>query len=669
MRKIIRILLTLAIVCFGLGTVACNQGGDSTVTDTVVELTLSDYNLELELGATHKLTAQVIKSNGAVDSSAKFTFESEGPLVVSVKADGTLNALQEGEVSINVNSGSLRRTCMVTVVGTGSNANTNAAAEIFVSDVAYIGTENKASVGIVQRGELVATVEEGVEWSIEQSEICTVSEGVLQPKTEGEFTLKAQFSYNNATYEAEKTIRVKRLKYYDVGDIELKLATAKTLSGKDNPNAESVTHALQVVEHDVLDSTKDRTLKTGEYTVTAADAQVVTAEAANDTVTLTAGAVGNTSVTLQFGEVTLIVKVEVATAVAFIEDMDALSLAAVNNEALLAGSYMLTQDVDYEGQIILPIASFNDGSKYITGYAWKYLLKTGDAASGFELLPRADFFKEDKALSDADMKTAVEKRLPNPEDKRFSGTFDGNGYAIKNAEMLLAYNNASSGIAVYTSVFGGVSNALIKNVAFTGIKVMNPDDREKYTVDLLHSYIVVEEELTLIDMPRSGSAGKDTVNCDRAGIIARSHGSTVVRNVLVDIEYNLNGQNTSAALIIWATSADVKNCFAHIVETSPKHYPRNGLGGSMKNSIGYSDSISIGCDKSDGNNGATEYGKNGNIWAQTIEELFALTIDRKLENAKTLAQIIDTFDDAIWDFSAFQAEDYALPSLINGCSQ
>ena len=321
--------------------------------------------------------------------------------------------------------------------------------------------------------------------------------------------------------------------------------------------------------------------------------------------------------------------------------------------------------------MILPIASYNDTSKYMTGYVWKYLLKKADTASGFDLLPRTDFFKEDKALSDADMKVAVEKRLPNPQDKRFSGTFDGNGYSIKNAEMLLAYNSASSGIVVYATVFGGVSNARIENVAFSGIKVMNPDNREKYTVDLLHSYVLSEEnELTLVDMPRYGATGKETINCDTAGIIARSHGETVISNVLVDIEYNLNGKNTSGALIIWTTSAAVRNCFVNITETSPVHYPRRGLGGlDVKNGNSYHNNISIGCDKSDSNNGANEQGKNGNIWAETMEKLFALEIDRKLENAKTLTLIVATFDDTVWDFSAFNTETYGLPSLINGCSQ
>ena len=670
-KKWIRILLAVMLVCLGLAWGACKEDEDSsshTVTGDM-EIVLSDYNLDLEVGETHKLTAKVLHSDGSVNHSAKFEFESEGVLVVSVQSDGTLNALQAGVVSINVRSGELRRTCVVTVDSVGSG-NKQVQAEIFAPDTVHIGTESAASVGLTNRGAFLTAVNSGVEWSIEPAGVCDVSEGVLQPKTEGEFTLKATFTHDGVAYTTEKAMRVERMKYYDIGDTSLKFATAKTLSGRDNPNAESITRTLKVVEHDVLDSTKDRTLSTGEYTVTVEKPQVVTAATAGETVTLTAGAVGNTAITVQIGEVAIVVTVEVAKAMAFIEDMDALSLAAVNDEALLAGSYMLTQDIDYAGQVILPIASYNDTSKFMTGYVWKYLLKKAETASGFAVLPREDFFKEDKALSDADMQTAAEKRLPNPQDKRFSGTFDGNGYAIKNGEMLLAYNSASTGIVVYATVFGGVSNGVIENVAFSGIKVMNPDDREKYSVDLLHSYVLVGEELTLIALPRYGATGKDTVNCDTAGIIARSHGKTVVRNVLVDIEYNLNGKNTSGALIIWTTSADVRNCFVNITETSPVHYPRRGLGGlDVKNGNGYRNNISVGCDKSDSNNGANEQGKNGNIWAETIEQLFALNVDRKLENAKTLAQIIDTFDDGIWDFSAFQAEGRSLPSLIGGCSQ
>ena len=70
------------------------------------------------------------------------------------------------------------------------------------------------------------------------------------------------------------------------------------------------------------------------------------------------------------------IKVSIVTPISSIADMDALSLACHKDYTLLAGSYMLTNDIDYEGKVIYPIATSIEPSQPRTiGIYWKYILE------------------------------------------------------------------------------------------------------------------------------------------------------------------------------------------------------------------------------------------------------------------------------------------------------
>ena len=662
MKKIFSAVLLIVVACLAMTMLACKKknsggGGEEEIDPTAV-LTLSDYNLRLEVGQTHKLDAQMIKADGTA-ANAKITFTSEGPLVVAVAEDGMLTALQVGEVSVNVTAGNQRRTCFVTVEGASTTASTTA--EIFASASVYLGTSSTVSAGLVSRGKLVAHAD-SVQWTTGPSDICSVEGNVLTPLAEGTFTLKAQFTIDGVSYEAEKSIRVERLVYYALSQTNIKLATDKTLSGGDNVNNQTTARILSVEERDAVNPSNNRLLTMDQFEITASNPSIVSISRSGDYPLLTAGSAGKTTVVVKVGDKSTIAEVEVATAISSIEDMDVLSMASANDETLLSGSYMLTQDIDYQGGVILPIAAYN--SSYITGYVWKYILTKANTASGYTTLARADFFKASTALSDADMVAAVKAGFPNS-TKNFSGTFDGNGFAIKNAKILPAYTNASKNI-VYSAVFGRISSATVKNVAFSGLSQMDPVT-EYFELDLAQAYTSTANP----ELEEMNKSNGETVAAAAAALISRTFTICTLENVLVDIAFNLDSVSVSSSgLVAWDASSEIKNCFVRVTETTTKHFNRCGLSSTSTNGgPGYFNNIAVGCDKHSNLYGNDVCGVNGNIWTSgTLEDLFDVEINKVATNAKTLEQIVATYSEKVWDFSLFTAASPAMPTLRNNCS-
>lgn len=161
------------------------------------------------------------------------------------------------------------------------------------------------------------------------------------------------------------------------------------------------------------------------------------------------------------------VNVRVGYAISTKYDMDMLALAyARGNVGDWAKYYVLVNDIDYEGEVYIPIAANNGRNvdehiNYI-GLQWKTILDE-DNEYGITY----NQFKA-KGLNQYNWHN-VNNTHSTWEKYCFSGCFDGNGYTISNGQMMFDAMGwlTNSKIAFNSGLFGAIGeNGIIKNVSF-----------------------------------------------------------------------------------------------------------------------------------------------------------------------------------------------------------
>lgn len=684
MKKILNLFLSALIFSTSLITlISCSNEdeNESSPTEIVAEegsyLALNAYEITLDVGETFTLDAKLYDGSDAQQTAQETTYTVDVEQIASVK-DGVITAKQAGTTYINVYADGVAASCFVTVV----NKNVIDGLIIrFTTQKLYQGVSQQASALLYDNGTLIA--EPTVEWSVADAETLEITaNGMVTPKKLAESaTITATCEYEGKTYTAEKQIAVVAPTYYALSASNVKLASPLTLSGAENAN--HITKDIDLKRVNVLTGEVEQ-ISAADYTITISDAEVATSTVTETGVQLLqAKNVGKTTFTATLGEngESASGKLEVAHTLASVADMDVLSLASWNDSSLLSESFLMVNDIDYQGDVMMPIAAFNDNVKARSlGIQWKYRLKTaGQKGELYEYVDRAAFGKKDTAcLSDGQFNTLNSLGGLNKNNAAsFSGTFDGNGYSIKNGELFYGIVTINTSpdkyYATYSNLFGEFSGTL-KNVSFENIGIQNPKDviieGVEYGIDAMYlggTTPILENGLKTTDDGSYYHRG--------ASIIG--HGDTcVVENVYVEMretEVYYTSTLTMGALICWAAGdVYVANCVADIQllkENNRTVYMIKGTGdntGTYKNILAISNNATNAINHA---KNAENLGFNGNYWNKTTDwkTLFTLTAGT-VETVQSIEQTVSSYDSNIWDMSNFGADKDGRPVLKKGCS-
>lgn len=696
MKKLLALILSALVFCTSLVTLTgCvggtngnngnngNSGGTSEKEENY--LALNAYEITLNVGETFELDAKLYDENNAQQTVKETTYTVDVEKIASVK-DGLITAKQAGSTYVNVYADGVAASCYVTVV---SGNVIDGLIIRFTTQKLYQGVSQQAYALLYDNGTLIA--EPTVEWSVADAETLEVTaDGKVTPKKLTESaTITATCEYEGKTYTAEKQIAVVEPVYYALSKSNVKLASPLTVSG-----AENVNHITKDITLNRVNVAKGEVeaLPVEKYTFKlsdAEDAEVVESTASGTSVQLTAKKVGKATFTATVNEngEKIVGKLEVAHAIASVADMDVLSLASWNNAALLSESFLMVDDIDYNSDVMMPIAEYDDNKTRSLGIQWKYRLNKKTDESGvevYEYVDRAAFGKKDTdCLTDEEFKAlSSEGGLNGNNAASFSGTFDGNGYSIKDGKLFygtsMTIPKGADGVycSAYSHLFGQFTGTM-KNVSFENIGMQNPKDVIIEDVEYGIDAVLIEGEITAGKL-HTTTAGNYYHH--GASIIARAE-NCVVENVYVEMReedvYFVPGQGFGA-FICWGYNSYVANCVADIQvvkDIGSVVYMIKGKGdakGTYKNILAIGKNASYAFDFTNGKNNETRLGFNGNYWmvgdAAAWKTLFTLTAGTAATAAQSIKQTVSTYDSTIWDMENFGAEKDGRPVLIKGCS-
>lgn len=173
MKKFLFLTMLAAI-----GLVSCNEEMPVKVTDVELNVT----TLELTVGETHQLTAE-IKPADADDIKVVWT-TSDGS--VATVAEGLVSAVAPGHVTVTATVGDVSATCAVEVVPQTIN----------VTGVTLDVVESTLMVGATLQLNAVVEPEDAtdktVQWSSTEESVATVADGLVTALTAGETTVIAE---------------------------------------------------------------------------------------------------------------------------------------------------------------------------------------------------------------------------------------------------------------------------------------------------------------------------------------------------------------------------------------------------------------------------------------------------------------------------------------------
>lgn len=694
MKKGMAALLSAFMLFTVLPFAACKNGDtqkDNTQNEQTENaksgyLTLNTYSVTLKVGETLQLDVKKFDENDVAGTINTIEYASELESVATV-SNGLITAVSAGETYVNVTADGLEVSVFVKVQ---TDAVTDGLVIRFSAHELYVGVPIQAYAFILERGMAVAEPTDVV-WSVDDGETLEITDtGMVTPKTlTDSAVVKASCSYGNKTYQAQLSIAVVDPLYYTFSQAQVKLADDRTISGAENDLYTTID--IRVKQVNAVNGEKTD-LDKSQFSLSVANDTLAQASVADDgTVTLQALAVGKTTLQAKINATgkTVAIPLEVATPIATIADMDTLSLAMYNDTALLSGNYMLVGDIDYDGDVIMPISSYT-GSAVSTdmtaGIQWKYRLKA--TASGYAMEDRSKFGKVGTGLSDEEFAKFNDKHTAKGTfNLPFTGTIDGNGYSVKNAAIFygawVSVNKADNYISGYTGIFG-VYNGTLKNISFENITVQNPHDY----MNLELSEYGIDRVYTLDGKILDGALRKDPLNAgtpDQLFYKATSYSlickgeNCTLENVYYELSKGLGkvSQGSTGMMVSWAVGqVTVKNCVLYVADmTQATRYAMCGTGsdalGTFVNNIALGmSSFHMTIDDL----GVDTLGFNGNWWLgntkKTYEwsDLFYLEAGALATNVRSVKETAATFDTAVWDMKSFTAIKNGRPIMIKGCS-
>lgn len=665
-RKILCGCLSVAALSAGLFAFgSCKDDETSSsyqAADAEYTLTLSEYATTLYVGETYTLQPKKTNGAGVEESIQTISYEVEYGYVASC-VDGTLTALTAGETMVYITADGLDAAFCVEVK---DGLRENEVSISFMEEQLYVGVSLQASLYKMTSGEMRRI--ENATWSVEDETVLTVtSSGMVTPLKETEnAVLKATYTENGVSREVQTTVRVVEPILYETSVTEQILATTKTYTGAENTKYTSAT--FTVYKKNAL--TGERTQLAKEAFTIAENEAFTTEVAADGTVTVKSNTATATTqaLILDFGVgKKASVSVAVHNAIATVADMDALSFASYNNSDDLAQSYLLVNDIDYAGETLYPIALWKNNTNRRVGVQWKYLLQYDETAKTYSYLPRTDVGNTEKCLTDEQFVKFAKNSGINPKNVAFTGTFDGNGYTVKNAKIMYAPFIVSE-TQVYSAesgVFVRTNQATIRNVKWE-LSMQTPDEFETKTGQTLNRAYIGG---VLVDVPMQKKGETDNYAYWCSCLIPRGM-ETTVENVFVELTLTdklQNVNNAGGVIVGWANDMKVQNTVAVAVNDVYNEY--FGLLESGSASKVLKNNLCLGVTKRAAKEiSATKCGENGNWWTKKTQwsDMLALQQGVDVSNPVSLTDVIASFDSTVWDMSGLSAN--VAPTLLNGCS-
>ncbi len=322
---------------------------------------------------------------------------------------------------------------------------------------------------------------EGLTYTIKQKKIVVTAPSA----TTGKISVAA--TINGKSYESEEyAIKVVAIERIRSNATSYFLLAKEDLAGN-TVLAENTTRQLSVYR---FDKTEGEQEITAQATYLSSDPSIVTVDSKGKVTSVSSG---SATITCSYADEKVDIAIDVYMPIYTAEDMDTLSLCTYNEDKetatkMLSQNYVLMNDIDYSTHVrnyILPIASPTIKDIHATisranavsgdcsyfSYGWKHVLglTQKQGAQGEQYLENAD---------------GTPFKGINPNAVKFTGVFDGNGYAIKNAWLMLdnvlylnGITSQNHGYTVGANCFIGYSDGIIRNLAFTDFTIGQTHDQ------------------------------------------------------------------------------------------------------------------------------------------------------------------------------------------------
>lgn len=670
MKKMLFKLISCALcVVLATSVTACKQQAPSNSNppqeQPVYTLSLKENSKEMFVGETYRLSVSKYDENLSPQIIEEITFDSDNPNVASV-TNGEITAHAVGETYINVYADGLESACFIQV----KEGKRGQSFEIkFSDDVLYKNVPVQAYVYVIKDGVNVGIVND-VTFTAQESDVLSIdTNGIVTALQETDSTvIKASGSYNGTVIDIEKTIKVVPPFVYMASDFDVVLASTKTYSGK--VNNKFIKTYLNIVEFNAI--TGERSFVDKDRISLEFNSDLATFEMVGNNLTFTANPdkTGSIKVVVNIddGKSTAFFNLSIFQAIDSIEDMDKLALASYNSPSDLEKNYILVNDINYENQAIYPIANFVEkGSKTMAGYQYKYALDV-DENGVYSAVDRENVGKDGYGLTDEEF-VLFAQNWSGPSNKPFSGVFDGNGFAIKNALLMYGSNMGGNETEGYFTkdmgVFGHVDGATIRNVELN-LSIQNPND---FVGSISKVYDSRVNTVNSIDcVLRTNSSSLYTYN--GASVFARAYNSTI-ENVALNMSYAGFGRmSTDGAFVNQGKNLNIKNTAVDVTLQITTGVTRAMISafsaplGSIENNlvIGVNAIVSTLQEGKSGENG------NWFIRTRSWKSLFSASAGKSASNVIKLANVIASYDTDIWDMTLCNKTDGGAPKLINGCS-
>lgn len=348
------------------------------------------------------------------------------------------------------------------------------------------------------------------------------------------------------------------------------------------------------------------------------DVEVVWASNAENSATVTDGKVSalapsatEVEISATFGGLSAVCGVKVAYAISSRDDFTALAFASIKGKSELWTKdylYKVTNNIDYAGNFMFPIAAGNSAHKYLTeeqktAYGDTIIADYFEGSSNYDIKPSIEGMRAyyngatyysaiygnvaEELKSWSGYQTAEDFVISggfNPNKYSFNGTIDGQGYDVSNAVLMtnLFKGNPFSETGSHDASTNmiGMLRGTLKNIAFSGLEMFKRESLYNYYYRLHRVAVGAENGVSWDNdstvnpaLTRTDALFKDMAKDKKtcySGLIGEINGG-VVENVYLEFTYSLythiaaHGSGSLAYKLL--DDATVKNCVIVVSKT------------------------------------------------------------------------------------------------------
>ncbi len=452
---------------------------EETPPPQTVDFALSESFIELGLGDTYTLTAE--------GNEGEITWASDCTEIVSVFSGKlTARALGIANITATADEGSL--TCRVEVKECPSGKSllvVNSSIIDYATKSATVSVNQTVPVSakLYVDGEIQPQAD--IALSSSDSEVLLVAGEKIIAKKAGTAKIVAKSTFNGTDYVSNEYI-------FTVEDTSVLSPTKSEITILEPLNMSSAQNSVDNCRKQI-----DLLVKAPNGSLNPIPSNEVEWTVENDEIaTVQNGLIasvsnGNTVVKAKYNGTEVSIKVNVAMPIYSADDMDKLGLATYtltksDAEKMLSKNFVMMNDIDYSERTrnwLIPIASVNgeffnslraelsiNGDISYYSKSWEHVLGLSTAKVDSATTLYTISQEELDALDDNARKQYEFKGI-NPNNVAFSGTFDGNGYSIKNAYLMVDNVQYTAGKTYSTGAQSFIGNltGTVKNLSLENL--------------------------------------------------------------------------------------------------------------------------------------------------------------------------------------------------------